>query len=82
MTIAAGAALDLNGYSPTLPSISGSGASAGTVTNSSSTTSTLSPAYSGGTASYAAAIQDGTGKIALNVPSGGLLDAEQLGQYL
>ncbi len=73
LAIAAGATLDLNGYSPTLPSISGSGSSAGTVTNSSSTTSTLSPAYSGGTAGYAAAIQDGAGQIALNVPSGGLL---------
>jgi fibronectin-binding autotransporter adhesin len=70
VTVAGGAELDLDGTSPTMANISGSG----TVTNSAlSTTSTLSAAYVGGTASFAAAIQDGAGHIALSVPSGGLL---------
>ena len=61
VTVAGGAALDLNGISPSLANISGSGV----VTNNNlSTTSTLTAAYVGGAASYAAAIQDGAGKIA------------------
>ncbi|MGA2256425.1 MAG: autotransporter-associated beta strand repeat-containing protein, partial [Thermoguttaceae bacterium] len=70
LTVAGGASLDLNGFSPSLANISGSGA----VTNSKPfTTSTLSAAYVGGAASYAAAIQDGQGQVAVNVPSSGLL---------
>ena len=65
-----GGSVDLYGTSPTLATISG----AGTATNNNpSTTSTLTAAYIGGTASYSAAIQDGTGKIVLYVPSGGML---------
>ncbi len=70
VTVAGGAALDLNGFSPALANVSGGGA----VTNNKlSTTSTLSAAYVGGAASYAAAIQDGAGKVAMYVPSGGAL---------
>ena len=66
----AGPSLDLNGFSPALANVSGGGA----VTNSKlSTTSTLSAAYVGAAASYAAAIQDGAGKVAMNVPGGGTL---------
>ncbi|MGO9109296.1 MAG: beta strand repeat-containing protein [Thermoguttaceae bacterium] len=70
VSIANGAVLNLNGLSPSLANLSGGG----TVTNGKpSTTSTLTAAYASGAASYAAAIQDGAGKVALNVPSGGSL---------
>ena len=70
VTVAGGASLDLNGTGPALANISGGG----TVTNGAlSTTATLNAAYVGGTASFAAAIQDGAGKVAVGVPASGLL---------
>ena len=69
VTIAGGTLLDLNGFGLALANISGGGS----VTNTSSTTATLKAAYVGGTASFAAAIQDGAGKVAVGVPAGGLL---------
>ena len=70
VTVAGGASLDLNGLSPALANISGSGA----VTNTKpATTATLNAAYNSGSASYGAAIQDGAGQVAVNVPGGGLL---------
>jgi len=70
LSIAGGASLDLNGLSPVLPNISG----AGVVTNGKlATTSTLSAASPTGSATYTAAIQDGAGYVAVNVPSGNLL---------
>ncbi len=70
ITVAGGASLDLNGYGPSLANLSGNGI----VTNSNSASpSTLSSAYVSGSASFAAAIQDGAGQIALAVPAGGML---------
>ncbi len=70
VTVGSGAVLDLNGLSPLLANIAGGGTVAN---NKLSTTSTLSAAYTGGAASFAAAIQDGAGHVALAVPGGGLL---------
>jgi autotransporter-associated beta strand protein len=70
VTVAGGAVLDLNGYSPSLANFSGGGTVAD---NKPSSFSTLIAAYVSGVASYAAAIQDGAGKVAVSVPAGGTL---------
>ena len=59
VTVASGASLDLNGLSPALANIAGGGV----VTNSNSaTTSTLSAAYAGGTASFARSFRTAPGR--------------------
>ncbi len=67
--VASGATLDLNGFSPVLPSIFG----VGTVTNNKASTTVNLTSALGVSATYAAAIQDGLGKVALSVSAGSTL---------
>ena len=69
VSVSTGAVLDLDGYSPTIGSLTGSG----TVTNSAASgtsTLTLTPA-AGSTATFSGIIQNGSGTVALTLNGDG-----------
>ncbi len=69
LTVAAGGTADVYGNNQAISALLGSG----TLTNSAWGSSATLSANGAGGATFAAAIQDGAGKIAVNVPSGGML---------